>query len=90
VKIRDLYQVLELLVRADARNWDKEIRVGDQVESGPYLHASVGGIFQGSQGQVIICGNDDDQWKDEAAAAGGIAAELPVLWQPADLIPVER
>lgn len=63
--------------------YDVEIRVGDQVESGPYLHASVGGIFKGSKGEVVICANDDEVWKDEIAGFDPEQVpERPVIWKP--------
>lgn len=56
---------------------DADVRIGDQVESGPYLHASVGGVWRNGSGDVILTANDDKVWKDESA--GG---EVEVIWQP--------
>jgi len=57
-----------------------EIRIGEQVEGGPYLHASVGGVWIGNEGDIIICANDDEVWKDEYAM--NPEKELQVLWAP--------
>lgn len=61
-----------------------EIRIGDQTEAGPYLHASVGGVF-GSDNGVILCANDDEEWISETPGAyveEKDMPELPVLWSP--------
>ena len=81
MNVRELFEVLERLVAADPRNWKKEIRIGDQIESGPYLHASVGGVFRGEEGQIIICANDDDRWKDESVTLQD-GQVLSTLWKP--------
>ncbi len=81
VNIVDLYSLLGKLI--DGKTLGEiekmEIRIGDQVESGPYLNAAVGGVFKGTNGEVILCANDDDQWREEAT---GIDHDLPVLWKP--------
>lgn len=79
MKVSELHA---LLARVLVNGKDPEIRVGDQIESGPYLHASVGGVFEGTGGDIILCGNDDDQWKDESVSDSDDDPELPVLWQP--------
>lgn len=59
------------------------IRIGDQLEAGPYSHASVGGVWQGVDGDVILCANDDEEWKDEHVVLEGESTDpLPVLWSP--------
>jgi hypothetical protein len=63
-------------------NGDADIRIGDQVESGPYLHASVGGAFLARNGKdIILTANDDKVWQDEAAGYHS-DYELEVLWRP--------
>jgi hypothetical protein len=69
-------QLIRVLMEIPA---DAEIRIGDQVESGPYLNAAVGGVFKGTDGSVILCADDDDQWREEPT---GIDHNLPVLWTP--------
>lgn len=62
-----------------------EIRIGDQTEAGPYLHASVGGAFAGSHGEVILCANDDEEWISETPAAYVEEKDMPELeelWAP--------
>lgn len=53
-----------------------DIRIGDQIESGPYEHGSVVGIYRGTDGDVIVCGGDD--WEEEETGFD----ELPVVWSP--------
>lgn len=57
---------------------DAEIRIGDQIESGPYLHASVGGAWRGKLGAIILCAADDEVWEDEAAAERTVEQ----IWKP--------
>jgi hypothetical protein len=79
MNVRELYDLLgQAIVNGQEA---KEIRVGDQVESGPYLNASVGGVFQGRKGDVILCANDDEVWQDEAAGFHP-DYELEKLWTP--------
>lgn len=72
----------ELLDLLQGQHIDRraQLRVGDQVESGPYLHASVGGVYKGRDGEIVICANDDQQWTDEYAKAPD--SELECLWAP--------
>ena len=79
MKVIELYHVLRSVINANVDAGENEIRIGDQVESGPYLHASVGGVFKGTQGEIILCANDDDQWREEPT---GVDHDLPVLWKP--------
>jgi hypothetical protein len=61
---------------------DAEVRIGDQVESGPYLHARIGGVFRSHNGRdIILTANDDEVWYDEEANTGR-DDELEVLWRP--------
>ena len=58
-----------------------EIRIGDQLEAGPYDHLPVGGVWTNHQSadspsvvRVILCGNvDEEDWYEEDVT-------LPVLW----------
>ena len=76
----ELYEILAPILTDPIRKSEEiQIRIGDQVESGPYLHASVGGVFRGTDGSIILCANDDEQWHEEAT---GIDHNLPVLWRP--------
>ena len=49
---------------------DVEVRIGDQIEVGPYSHDRVGGVWTdrpdrgGAIQSVILCAEDTD-WKDE-------------------------
>jgi hypothetical protein len=72
----------ELLDLLQGQHIDRraQLRIGDQVESGPYLHASIGGVFAGSEGSVILTANDDEVWTDESAFNPDV--ELKVLWAP--------
>jgi hypothetical protein len=65
--LRELHQLLETMIHLDPSSMQKEVRIGDQIESGPYLHASVGGVWRGRKGEVVIAANDDEVWKDESA-----------------------
>ena len=55
---------------------ERDIRLGDQIESGPYMHSSVGGLWLGSDGSLILSHNDDEAWKTEEDPT------LIALWQP--------
>lgn len=67
MNVRELQNLLNYLIVKDQTILDREVRIGDQVESGPYLNASLGSIFKGRNGDLILCANDDEVWKDEAA-----------------------
>lgn len=79
MKVRELHELTARMMVTG--NGDQEVRVGDQIESGPYLHASVGGVWEGKKGDLIICPNDDSQWQDESAELQDGEA-LGVLWKP--------
>lgn len=81
MNILDLHELIGKLMdgKTLAELEEMDIRIGDQVESGPYLHSAVGGIFKGTDGDIILCANDDDDWSEEET---GIDHELPVLWSP--------
>ena len=84
MKLSELMTVLAEIRLRTVPPQDPEVRIGDQVESGPYLHAPVGGVFEGAKGSVILCANDDAEWHDEVGGAYIDLAEmpeLPVLWK---------
>jgi len=77
-----VYELHELLTRELGKgNGLKEIRLGDQIESGQYLHASVGGVYEGTRLDVILCANDDEQWFDEGVQITE-SQTLKALWEP--------
>ena len=84
-------KVLELIDLLGKYSPDTEIRIGDQIEAGPYLHQEVGGVWtdrpgsRGEVGCVILCANDDNNlWKDESEdpAFPNVEDELPLIWKP--------
>ena len=63
---------------------DAEVRIGDQIEAGPYLHQEVGGVWRsldngGGHRAVILCAGDSDLWKSEELQPPDV---LPLLWKP--------
>lgn len=79
--IYELKELCETLLANGKGN--AEVRVGDTIESGPYLHASVGGIFESPKGYLVICVNDDEQWCDESPEKFVEHDEsMKVLWKP--------
>jgi len=83
-----------LLELMEKHGKDVEVRIGDQIEAGPYSHDRVGGVWTnrednaGGVHYVILCAEDSD-WEDEielgtAAMIGGPSPgeELPLLWKP--------
>lgn len=81
MKVRDLHKLVVDLVAKDPSILEREVRIGDQIESGPYLHASVGGVWRGRNNEVVFCANDDEQWQDDAAGYHP-DFELEKLWIP--------
>jgi hypothetical protein len=73
MKVRELLEVLK------ASNQDAEVRVGDQLEAGPYANIPVGGVYLGSKSEVIICADPDAPMTDEPT---GVDHDLPWLWKP--------
>jgi len=71
-------ELLDLLGKIHAENegMDLEIRIGDQIEAGAYLHGPVGGVYQGTNGEIILCSSDDATWLEEPVTD----ENLPVLW----------
>lgn len=66
-------KVATLITLLKALPAEAEIRIGDQIEAGPYSNAEVGGIWlsapvNGSSERVILCANDDAPWLDEAGS----------------------
>lgn len=57
-----------------------EVRIGDMIESGPYLNTSVASVFQDNAGHVIICGSDDEDWRDETIHGHEAERGMPILW----------
>ena len=77
-----------LLPIMEAHGKDVEIRIGDQIECGPYSHDKVGGVWTdrpdsgGVIQSVILCA-EDSEWRDEADnGIPGEGDELPLLWKP--------
>lgn len=76
MKIREMRELCQAF--EDRGLGERDIRLGDQIESGPYLHASVGGIFESPECNLIVCANDDEVWRDETAKV----SELKAVWPP--------
>lgn len=83
--------VQELIVLLSQYPTDTEVRIGDQIEAGPYLHQEIGGAWTdrpGSRGGVscvILCANDTSNlWKDESEDPQFPSEdeELPLIWKP--------
>lgn len=73
---------------------DTEVRIGDQIEAGPYSNASVGGVWtsppdrNGEVERVILCANDDAPWLDEcddpySHVTSGEVGNIVNVWKPA-------
>lgn len=77
MNVRQLHQLLETMIHNDPAVMHSSVRIGDQIEAGPYEHTPVGGIYRGTDGEVIICADPDAESKEEAT---GIDHGLPVLW----------
>lgn len=71
-----------LMAECDKGNGDKEVRIGEQIESGPYLNAGLASIYRSTRGGVIICANDDEQWFDETTGIDSPTSvdPLDMLW----------
>lgn len=78
MKVLELYHLLRSVINANVDNGEKEIRIGDQIEAGPYSHSPVGGVYLGTWGEVIICADPDTPATDEES----MHENLPVLWAP--------
>jgi len=72
-------KVHELAAVLRAASPEAEVRIGDQLEAGPYEHIQVGGVFKGTAGEVILCADPDAPSQDEPT---GIDHDMPVLWKP--------
>ncbi len=79
-----------LLELMEKHGKDVEVRIGDQIEAGPYSHDRVGGVWTnredhvGGVHYVILCA-DDSQWHDEIELTEEFVSdrdELPLLWKP--------
>ena len=68
--------VAELLAALQTLDPGQDVRVGDQLEAGPYEHSSVGGAWRVACG-IVLCANPDAELVEEDP---GI--ELPCLWRP--------
>jgi len=74
MKLKDLIAAIQIMEQYDP---EAEVRVGDQIECGPYMNASVGGIFRSRDSKrFVICANDDEQWKEEEVL------EMETVWVP--------
>ena len=78
MKIKELKDLLQ--AECDKENGDAEIRIGDAIESGPYLHASLGGVWKSLEGSLILCANDDEVWHVEEVQSS--EEDLQVLYYP--------
>ena len=81
--------VMDLIALLNHLPMNAEIRIGDQIEAGPYLHQAPGGVWVKKDPNgavvksVILCAGDDDLWTDETInTAGTRAAKLPIIWLP--------
>jgi hypothetical protein len=70
VNVREL---VALLSKIDP---DREVRIGDQIESGPYSHTSVGGVWRIDAG-IVMCASPDDEWVSESTDEAP-----PIVWTP--------
>lgn len=83
--------LINLLVDlADKHGNDVEVRIGDQIEDGPYSHDRVGGVWTnrpdnaGGIQYVVLCA-EDTQWHDELVYGDDFIPaqhEMPLLWKP--------
>jgi hypothetical protein len=72
-------RVAELIEVLRDRNPEDEVRIGDQLEAGPYEHYPVGGVYKGTHREVILCSNPDARSTEEPT---GTDHDLLVLWRP--------
>lgn len=78
-----------LLQLMDKHGKDVEVRIGDQIEAGPYSHDRVGSAWTnrpdnaGGVHYVILCA-EDSNWRDECEDPSYPEGyeELPLLWKP--------
>lgn len=76
-----------LLALMDKHGKDVEVRIGDQIELGPYSHDRVGGVWTnqpdnaGGVHYVILCA-EDTNWQDEFEGDIKSDDELPLVWKP--------
>lgn len=78
-----LGELKALLLRLGGTDEDEvEIRLGE-LESGPFMHAAVGGIWRGSRGDLILTPNDDEEWFDESEAADE-NGDPEIVWAPVE------
>jgi len=70
MRVNELIEILETF-----RVSNPEVRIGDQIEAGPYEHFGIVGLWKGEQGTIILCGNPDEEGYDESPLT-----ELPKLW----------
>lgn len=78
-----------LLPLMEKHGKDLEIRIGDQIQAGPYSHDRVGSVWTnrpdnaGDVYYVILCA-EDTNWKDESddPEFPSDEDELPLLWTP--------
>ncbi len=73
-----LHQLRAIVESLNVYHPDTEIRIGDQLECGPYLNASVGGVYLSTDNErLVICANDDETWKEEVSER-----DMETLWAP--------
>jgi hypothetical protein len=89
MNVRELIEVLGQLPA------DTEVRLGDQLEEGPYFHDRVGSIWTdrpnnaGDIRYVMICAEDTD-WRAETDSGKLMEGdELPIIWTAPAPIPGE-
>ena len=79
--------VQELIAVLGNLSADMEVRIGDQLDLGPYSHDRVGGVWTsrpnhaGDIQYVILCA-EDANWQDEFEGDIKSDDELPMVWMP--------
>lgn len=79
--------VQELIAVLGNLSADMEVRIGDQLDLGPYSHDRVGGVWTsrpnhaGDIQYVILCA-EDTNWQDEFEGDIKSDDELPLVWMP--------
>ncbi len=79
MNVQDLTNLLLGIMEEHGK--EVEIRIGDQIEAGPYSHDRVGGVWEskpdGGDHCIILCA-EDTNWRDVEVSSHA----LPVLWTP--------
>jgi len=59
------FRELDELRRLHGIKDDAEVRIGEQIESGPYLHGAIGSVYRIEKGVLVLCVDDEGIWTDE-------------------------